>query len=152
MKVRSATISDLPNVVELGAEFFAQTTQAEFTSYNPTGVKDFLSTLLNSEMGAVFVAETDAGEMVGITGGLLYPLWMGDSHITGQELFWYVDPEHRKSKAGRRLFDALEKWAKDAGANSFNMVALSHLHEKRVGRMYESKGYRPMERMYTKEF
>lgn len=134
----------------MGEAFFKDTRHAQAVPYNGDAVATISAQLLKDEkFGAVFIAHTDDGEVVGATAGMLFPLWMAPEHITGQEMFWYVMPEHRKSKAGSLLFAALEEWA-TANANSFCMVALSHMHENRIGQMYESKGYVPLERTYIK--
>lgn len=151
MKIREAELNDVPNLVPLLKPFYESTKQAAFTDFDPEAISDLIGSLIVSDAGEVFLAETDDGRLVGTTGGMIYPLWFSPTHNTGQELFWYVDPDHRKSKAGKQLFEALESWAKAQGAGSFCMIALSHLHEKRVGQMYESKGYTPMERSYIKE-
>lgn len=142
---------DAVHVMPLLREFFKQTRQAKFVEMDDDAVLALVAQLVSNPAAAVFAA-VDEGEVVGVTGGLLYPLWFSPTHTTGQEMFWYVGQEHRRSKAGKKLFNALEEWAKAAGADSFAMVALSHLHENRIGKMYESKGYTPMERSYIKEF
>lgn len=150
MKVRKATKDDLPKIVEMGLAFFNDTKHAAVVPYNAEAVERISEQLMQDERaGAVFIAHTENGEIIGATAGILFPLWMAPEHITGQEMFWYVMPEHRKSKAGSLLFAALEEWAAN-NSDSFCMVALSHMHENRIGQMYESKGYVPLERTYIK--
>lgn len=153
MKIREAKTSDMENLLEMGEKFFDQTRQKEMgIQFDRQSVQILATEMIEKDLGVIFLAMTDDGSPVGVAGGILFPLWMNPNHLTGQEMFWYVDPNHRKSRAGRLLFNALEKWAQDKGANSFSMVALSHMHENRVGQMYESKGYVPMEKTYIKEF
>lgn len=133
-------------------EFFKDTRQAAYTALNEQAVEALLQSLIEDvTRGAVFAAIEDR-QLVGVTGAMLYPLWFSPEHLTGQEMFWYVRKERRKSKAGKKLFQALEDWAREQGASSFSMMSLSHLDEKRVGQMYASKGYVPSERTYIKEF
>ena len=107
--------------------------------------------LLTNPSATVFVATTNDDRVVGTVSGILYPLWLNRAHTTGQEMFWYVDPDHRRSKAGKLLFEALETWAKSDGADSFAMASQSSPHQKRVNQIYESKGYVPQETSYIKE-
>lgn len=139
------------DIMPLLREFYRQTRQSATLELDEDAVRTLVGSLVESEAGAVFVAVDKDGEVIGTTAGMLFPLWMCPAHTTGQEMFWYVREDRRRSKAGKLLFNALEKWAKEH-ADSFNMVALSHMHEKRIGNMYESKGYVPLERTYTKEF
>lgn len=152
MKVRKASETDLPKIVEMGLAFYNDTQHSAHEPYNSEAVKNVSKWLLEDEKrGIVLVAHTDEGEVIGATAGMLYPLWMAPNHITGQEMFWYVMPEHRKSRAGSLLFAALEDWA-SRNANSFCMIALSHLAEKRIGKMYEAKGYVALEKTYVKAY
>lgn len=153
MKVRKATTADIPRICELGAAFWATTKQGESASYDSDAVAAMAQHMIDDVNGAVFVAETEEGEVVGGCAGLVYPVWMAPGHLTGQEMFWYVDPDHRRSRAGQLMFDALESWARDERkTHSFTMIALAGLHEKRVGQMYESKGYFSAEHSYLKVF
>ena len=142
---------DVKHIMPLLKEFFQQTRQADFVELNEEAVTALATSLIKSETGVVLVA-VEGGEVIGTTAGMLYPLWFSPDHMTGQEMFWYVAEHKRRSKAGKRMFNALEQWAQSAGADSFAMIALSHLHENRIGKMYQSKGYVPMERSYIKEF
>lgn len=142
---------DAKFLLPLLREFFKDTQQAKFVELEEDGVVALVSSLIeNKDSAAVFVAVEDR-KLIGCTGAMLYPLWFAPSHLTGQEMFWYVDRDRRKSKAGKKLFQALEDWARKMGANSFAMSTLSHLDEKRIAQMYESKGYVPYERAFVKE-
>ncbi len=142
---------DADKPIELLEKFFEETRQASFTKLDDKALYNMLVGMIINKDAAVFIALEDE-DVVGVCGGVLYPLWFSPDHKTGQEMFWYVREDKRRSKAGKKLFSSLEEWAKLSGAASFCMVALSHIHENRVGKMYESKGYIPMERSYIKEF
>lgn len=90
------------------------------------------------------------GQAVGMAGALAYPTWYCPEEMTGQDLFWWVDPEHRGS--GGLLLDALEAWAMGMGAVTFSMASMSASEGDRVGRIYERRGYRAQETTYTKRF
>jgi GNAT superfamily N-acetyltransferase len=152
MKVREATISDLASVTELLKAFTSATTaHFSFVDNDDQSIEASVLLLLNNPLARVFLAETDDGRPVGTVSGLLYPIWFNHKHLTGQEMFWFVDPDHRRSKAGKLLFDALEKWAASTGAQSFSMASAAGPHQKRVNQIYEKKGYAPTETSYIKE-
>ena len=118
---------------------------------NEGSIAETLVVLYGSPTSTLLVAETDSGEIVGTTAGVLFPLWCNKEHITGQEMFWYVDPAHRRTRAGGLLFKALEEWAKGAGARSFSMSSIASKHQKRVNQVYEKRGYTAMETTFIKE-
>jgi GNAT superfamily N-acetyltransferase len=145
--IRTATEADLPRVLAMCERFFEAAGLPDVAVYDPETMERTLRQLMGGEMGALFVAERD-GEVVGMTGGMLYPFYFNASHLTGQELFWWVDPEHRG--VGRGLFDALEIWAKAMGAETFSMIALDRLNPERVAEIYRARGYRANEHSFIR--
>ncbi len=87
-------------------------------------------------------------KLVGMAGALVYPFYFCSSHLTAQEIFWWVDPEHRG--IGSLLFDALLDEVKKSGAHSLSMIALETLNPEKVGEFYKSRGFRPSDRSYIK--
>lgn len=150
MEIREAVYSDLEGVAQLGRLFFDDTPFAKWADYDEEFILGNLVALTDSPTATIIVAY-DGDEMVGITGAVLAASWMVPDHLTGSELFWYVEPEYRRTKVGKRMFSHLETWAKNQGADTFSMVALATKHEKRVSAMYEAKGYTAQERVFTKE-
>jgi GNAT superfamily N-acetyltransferase len=145
--IRAATHEDIPRVVEMGRRFHNAAELYDIAPFDAGSVTDMVSTLIDNPMGGLFVAEGEGG-LIGMTGGLLYPFYFNGDHLTGQEIFWWVEPEHRG--VGSQLFDALEAWAKEAGAKSFSMIALEKLTPEILGRIYRRRGYRPSEHSYIR--
>ena len=144
--IRPADIGDLPDIVRMGRDF-ASVSGAPF----PFDAESAITTIRNliaSPSGVVLVA--DIGPIVGMTGALIHPHYFNSSHITGQELFWWIDPPYRGSKIGLEMFHSLEEWARSSGANSFSMIALHAQNPEKIGRLYERNGYVPLENSYTK--
>ena len=130
----------------MGKAFHAVTGVADLIPLDePTLERTFLQ-LMHS--GCLLVVDGDEG-LIGATGALLHPHYFNSAHITGQELFWWIDPDHRGS--GALLFNALEDWVRSKGANSFSMIALEALEPDKVGLIYRRRGYRPVERSYLRE-
>lgn len=69
------------------------------------------SAMMNQGSGWVCVKD---GELVGGLGSLLIPHLYNPRYKTLVELFWYVVPEHRSSKAGSLLLQAFEEKGREA--------------------------------------
>ena len=151
MIVREAVLEDLPATVELLIKFHAESAYYESIPINRDTLVTSVTHFITNPLIRVFLAELDDGTPVGGTAGMLYPWWFNEDYITGQELFWFVEPEHRRSKAGKLLFQALEDWATEQGAKTFAMAAVHNKHYKRVEQVYQAKGYIPTETGFIKE-
>lgn len=149
---RKVNSEDAPKVLPLLKEFFLQTKHHldHGVPWIEEDTSDVLDYLIGNEDVAVIVAEDEEGSILGTTAGLKSPLWLAPSSSVGVELFWYVYPKHRTTTAGKKLFSALESWAVEAGCDSLSMIALEHLQADRVARIYQLKGYEPIERAFIK--
>jgi GNAT superfamily N-acetyltransferase len=145
--IRPATHDDIPRVLEMGRRFHNAAELYEIAPFDAGSVATTLAWLIDNALGSLFVAEGEGG-LVGMTGGMLHPFYFNGDHLTGQEIFWWVEPEHRG--VGSQLFDALETWATEAGAKSFSMIALDKLNPEILGRIYRRRGYRPSEHSYIR--
>ncbi|CAO3372896.1 N-acetyltransferase family protein [Azospirillum argentinense] len=147
--IRPATEEDIPALVEMGRGFYAQSgAWPDLVVFDAGSVTATLRHLITSPDGILLTAE-QGGSVVGMAGALLHPLWLNTTHRTGQELFWFVAPEHRQGLGGH-LLKALEDAAKAAGAQSFTMICEAELRADALGRVYRRSGYRPTERAYMK--
>lgn len=145
--IRAATYDDLPRVLEMGRRFFDTAGWPEVAEWDDASTEATLRFLIDQPTGGLFLAEVD-GQVVGMTGGLVTPFYFNLAHLTGQELFWWVEPEHRGIGSG--LFDALEAWAADAGAQTFTMIAVDRLKPDVMARIYRARGYRPAEHSFIR--
>ena len=145
--IRAATLDDLPAIAEMGERFHAEAGWADVAAYDRQHCIASLQAMLDGA-GVVLVAET-AGKVVGIAGGLYFPLYFNHAHRTGQELFLYVEPGLRDG-TGARLLTALEDAARDAGCQSWIMIALDRVSPEATGRLYQRRGYRPAEHSWIR--
>lgn len=129
----------------MGRAFFAESGYAEMEFDSDTTVNT-LRNLIDNDDGALLVA--DVGRVIGMAGALAYPFYFNSKHKTGQELFWWMEPEFRGGVHGVRLLFELEKWAKSVGCKSFTMIALSTL--PRAGDIYTRSGYRASDQSFIK--
>tara|TARA_B100001094_G_scaffold332932_1_gene407395 strand:+ start:7224 stop:7691 length:468 start_codon:yes stop_codon:yes gene_type:complete len=149
---RLAGIEDAKNVLPLLEEFFLQTKHHidHGVPWIEEQTSKVLDNLINHSESGVIIAQDKDGKVIGTTAGLKTDLWLAPCSSVGVELFWYVYPEHRKTRAGYLLFQALEAWAKDVGCDALTMVALDHLEADKIAKVYRRKGYEPIERAYIK--
>ena len=121
---------------------------ADFTEIDDDSFSRTLAGMIDGDRAALIVAEES--EIIGFIGGLVYPFFFNENHVTGQELFWFVSPAHRNG-TGRQLFKALETWAREMGAQTFTMMALDSNRPEAVVAAYQRAGYTPSERTFIKE-
>lgn len=143
--IREATITDMPGLVAVGRRFFDAVDWPNGVVFDPEHLSSVLGNLIVSETGAVFVND----DITAVAGAVVYPHYFS-GQLTGNELFWWVDPSERQSGVGARLFDTLETWAEERGAKTFSMITLHGLAHDTVGSLYERRGYQQMEHMYMR--
>lgn len=148
--IRPADERDIPTLLRMGHYFFDEAEMGDVTEYDPGSMERTFRHLIDGASGILLVADV-SGAVVGAAGALLYPHYFNTDSLTGQEIFWWVAPEHRKG-VGAPLLDAMESAAMAAGAVSFSMVSLASLRSDALDRVYRRRGYRPSERTYIKRF
>jgi len=119
----------------------------EFFPYNEKTMTATVNKLIKT--GGLFIAK-HKNKPIGMIAGIIYPHYTNADHITGQEMFWYVDPKHRGGDAGRGLLDSLQEWAAINGAESFMMISLESIHPEKVGQFYMKNGYSLLEHSYIR--
>lgn len=147
--IREAVADDLPRLLEMGRAFFGSTGYARIVPFDDESTGKTLTTLIQEPSGVLLVAESECG-LVGMVGGMVYPFYFNLGHVTGQEFFWYMEPDSRHSKIGQRLMAAFEQHLQQAGAQSITMIALDSLRPDAVGAIYRRAGYIPSEHSYIK--
>lgn len=131
----------------MGQRFFDASGYSDITVYDRDSMRVTFDGLIASPSAVVMIAEKQ--KPVGMAAALIYPWYFNAHHTTAQELFWWLDPEHRG--IGTKLFDALMAGVKAKGAQSLSMIALDRLHPEKVGGIYERRGFRPSERSWIKK-
>jgi GNAT superfamily N-acetyltransferase len=98
---------------------------------------------------AILLAAWDGPAIVGTVGAMLFPAYFNRAVTIGQETFYWAAPSHR-GMLGPAMLDAVEQAAREAGASQFIMVSLDALRPEAVGRLYERRGYSPLEHSYVR--
>jgi hypothetical protein len=146
--IRPATISDAPTIARLGAIFHQQAGWDE-VPYNETDCATAMTQFIPMPTFLCFLAEKDES-VVGMIAGILSPAYFNHSHITGEELFWWVSAD-AAPHTGVKLLTAIEDKARELGGNTWNMKSLARLNGERMEQLYTRRGYRASERLFIKE-
>lgn len=111
-------------------------------------VEKWTERLAFDDTAVVFYQTNGGPEPVGMIAGACY-----ENQISGEleakEAFWFVEPEHRGH--GMDLLERFESWASEHKAKRVWMVRLDGLRERALDRIYERRGYRPVERSFCME-
>lgn len=145
--IRPMTLNDLPKVARLGAEFHAKAGWDEI-AYSEDDCLTSLTRFL--ETGSFVGLVADDGHIVGMIAGLISPVYFNYSHISGEELFWYV-ADDAPQMTGIKLLKAMESEARAHGCRSWQMKSLARLGGERMVQLYERMGYRRSESSFLKE-
>lgn len=146
--IRPATPRDISDIARLGKEFHAQAEWADIFDYSIEDCAASLTAMMAHDAFICFVA--DEGGIIGMTAGIIAPVYFNASHLSGEELFWWVDPYRASQGIGLRLLAALENEAKARGCQSWQMKSIARLNGDRMGKLYERRGYRASEHSYIK--
>lgn len=144
MIIRTATLADVPAIVELSSHFLLATPYGQVLPVEPEYLEHCASTVIEGT-GVIFLA--DAGERpVGFLAA-----YLGRHPFTGQvyveELAWWMEPTARKGTAGPRMLWLLIEWARQSGAVVLKMVAPAGSD---VGDFYLRHGFTHLESAFLK--
>lgn len=97
----------------------------------------------------VRLATLPDGTPVGLIAGMLAPHPFNPGLRLASELFWFVAPEYRGSRAGLLLLLAFDSWAEQEGAHAVHMAleAGSPVND----RFLTKRGYRKAEVHYLRD-
>jgi GNAT superfamily N-acetyltransferase len=145
--IRAAIPADAARICELGERFFNEAGWPEVNlTWDESSVRDTLAIL--AAHGVLLVAEVD-GVVVGMAGAGICPAYFNRNQTVAQELFWYVEEEHRNG-VGAALLRALEAGVKTRGAHTFTMITVAGMRSDALARLYRRDGYRPAELSFIK--
>ncbi len=99
---------------------------------------------MNSQQACVLVLEGSAG-----VGGLLMAAWFEHPFGAGRyakETVWFITPASR-GRGALLMLDAYEAWAKEQICTAIGMASLA---TNDVSRIYERRGYAPVETHFLK--
>lgn len=145
--IRQATESDLPEIMRMGREFLSCTTFSH-VPFDEETVEALIRGLIGGA-GAVFVASRERG-LCGMIAMISFPHAFNANVKAAQEFFWWIDKDKRGNGAAVKLLSAAEGWAKEQGCETVHMLALDALNGDDVAKLYERRGYVPLERTFVR--
>lgn len=149
MNIRFATPNDAIAVAEMVEKFYQMAMTDMLGPYDKLAAANLIAATSVSSDACTIVAEVD-GRIIGTMGALSYNHPFKPSVRIAQELFWWVEPEYRRSGVGKAMLEAGEAWAKEIGCSGMLMITIHGIDHERNGAFYERSGYRPLEHSHLK--
>ena len=148
--IREMTIEDVPRVAEMAKDFHQYAIADKGLEFSPSDFVRYSTFLMESSIANILILEIEE-KVIGTIAGIISPWFMNFSQLILTELWWWVDPEHRKGKIAFELLDALTEWGKYCGATRMTMVSIGADREEIIKRYYKRKGFIYMETHFVKE-
>lgn len=143
--IREATQDDIEQILIMCAHFWENTDYEE--EFNAEDTRVMVQSALSQ--GLLAVAEVEAG-VIGFVAGIKGPLMANHSVLTGTELAWWIEPEHRKGRLGIDLMLYIESLARIQGVKYWNMISMESSNPEVANRIYKRLGYIKSETSFTK--
>ena len=147
MNIRHATHDDIPRIVEMAQDFYAQTSYAQIVPLAKESAAGLAILLMADHI--LLIAEHE-GQAVGMAGLFIEPFTFNISKTVATEIVWYVEPDARATGAGQALLTAIEPAAMAKGAHLVRMMTL-HSSPPQAAALYARRGYVPTEHAFSKE-
>lgn len=144
--IRRAIPTDIHQLMAMGLAFFNEAGWAKHAEFDAESFAYSCGLLMDH--GVLLVADNEPG-VVGMAAAGIAPAYWNRKILTGQELFWYVCPEHRTGTGGL-LMAALEDAMKALGVVLCSMSAEEGLRSSALHRIYRRRGYWPAEKLFWK--
>lgn len=143
---RKATPEDVEKAFPFCKQFFAETAAKLGQGFDDMSCKELMLFLVIYEIAYVAVI---GDEIIGCIAGTVDSNTMNKNEAAFKEVFWYVNPDYRKSRIGRRLYDILIKELKSRGIQFCIMANRSG--DEKLSRFYFYHDYKPMETLWIKK-
>ena len=138
MRLRVATLPDVPAMVALGQEFIKEAPNYQSRPYVTEYAEKHFTSLIKGG-GVIFLVEHQEqiiGGFVGRMGGD----WFNDIKIAFDDVL-YVAPEFRKSRAAYMLIQAFIRWAQLMGADRIQCGTTTGVESAACIRLYKHFGF-----------
>lgn len=138
MRVRVATLPDVPAMVALGQEFIKEAPNYKSRPYIAENAAKHFTNLVKGG-GVIFLVEHQnqiIGGFVGRIGGD----WFNNTKIAFDDVM-YVKPEFRKTRAAYVLIQTFIGWAVDMGVDRIQCGTTTGVESKACIRLYEHFGF-----------
>ena len=143
----TTNFEELQTICKFGRQFAKESGAGEF---DDKSFLKFINDCLSTKRGKVFILEIN-NTVAGMLGLLAHPCYFNRNSLRVQETFWWVDPEYRNTKESIKLFNKVEEWAKEIGANQVIVSSTAVLNADKLEKFYIKKGFRKMDINYVKD-
>jgi len=138
--IRWATEDDVAEMVELGAQFFAESPHYCELGYAPQKIAALVLRLIENVDGYARVVEVN-GKLIGGMLGMASAHWASDA-IVAHELVLFVQPGARGSVWAGRLVTDFVKWGQRRGCARCSAGTSSGVQPELCAQLYERLGFR----------
>lgn len=142
--IREATTEDFDDILSMCDSFWQE------TMYSEDFDREHTKTMVQMAYDHGLLAVIDDGGVIGFVAGIRSYLMGSREAITGTELAWWVNPEHRKGRCGINLMLFIEDLARKQGVKYWNMISMESSAPEVANKIYQRLGYSRSETSYTK--
>lgn len=146
--MKRLTVPELPRLRRIGREF-AEVAKLP-GGFCESHFEEFWVPLLYEDLGVIFYAENDAGEIIGVLGAT-FTTGMFSTRKIAAESFLFVVPEARSKSLSLRLLKAFEDEATVRQCQEILMVSLVACDPEVVGGFLLRQKYSASEIVHRKE-
>lgn len=147
--IRVATREDVDGLLDLHAQFHAESPFSAFAPINTDRIIATLLAMIEADDARIFVLLKER-QIVGALGCMLTTMWFSDA-IVCQELFFFIKPEARVPAAASGLIAQTEEWAQRNGALAMALSSIENESRRGVSLFYRRRGYTSAEETFVKE-
>lgn len=141
MKIRFATLEDVPAILDLGEMMVAESRFQTYGLDRPKTAKVFVSMIKQATHSVILLAERDDGTLVGMLGGYVVDFFFCNA-VVAQDRFYFVKPEARGSSAALKLLVAFRRWAEQRKVRELNINMSVAVDMQRFNKMMGKLGFR----------
>jgi hypothetical protein len=146
MKIRHATLADVPQLVSMSNEFYPLTSYSKYAPFDYDTIHDLTVHIV--EHGIYLVGECN-GEIQGMLALVIVPFMFNRNITTVNEVVWWVNPAAQRVGMGQALVRRADEIRLLRGIKAFQMVRLT-TSPKILDDVYLALGFQPSEFCFTK--
>lgn len=143
--IRLAAVDDLPQLTDLGSSLYSRTIWADHVEFDLASFQGSLFALIDAD--CLLVAEA-SGDLVGMLGFVVAPIYANGAYSFAQELFVIAKPD--APGTGHDLMRAFEQEARSRGAIAALVSAQVGMRERALGRLFRRLGYTETEHTFMR--
>src|SRR5436190_13416972 len=98
----------------------------------PDTFRQTVESMIGTDKAVIGLLVDVRGLILGMIGAMIVPCYFNHAARFCAELFWWVDPEHRRGIKGALLLRWISEWAKEHGCQT---IAAGHLESYEGAKM-----------------